>query len=560
MANGIGTYVFESFALPLLLASLAFLIVALDSESRLWRVHAAAAGALLAVGLASWHFSRFHLAALFIALAWTGWRCRADQACLGRLRACVGVLAACAAGAGLLCAPLRETAFIFSPVMILGYGLFLALAFPRRALPLALAAAAALGLSSYLSRELSAYGHVYGLLWEKLRHGLVEPADPALLSPDARLLWVGPFKSPEPGFAFFAFFPMGLIILPRLVSALSGKGKSQPEPGKAGDPMAAAALIDAMLVLYLFGTAMVARLTAVLAFLLCAAACRLPQRRLGAAGLSLLFFALAALEGAKSLSPASRYNPFMRIAAAWTGTGTDRRPVGTVSDDLALIRWLRKNGGPSRPVLANYGISASLLAYSGCPILLHPKFEAAGIRAKTREFLQALYSTEEDFSAFCRRYEAALFVYSVDDILDESPDGPRYTSGDLRLRSDAAAVLFHFHPERLKDFRLLYENHRYRVFSTSPQAGAAAAVKSSDPVYDIARFSPRTEAGGRLSLDAAGVNERMAQARRDVLLAHILVRMDRGEDALAAYEASFAAWPPDEQVRQEALRLRAALR
>jgi len=552
MSNGIGTYGFESFALPLMLGNLAFLTAALDLENSAWRWHAAAAGALMTAALASWHFAGFHLAALFLALAWTGWRRRGNAPDLTRLRVATAALLACACATGLVCAPLRETGFCLSPMMILGYGLLLALLFPARAVPVALGTAAALGLSVRLVGSNSAYGHVYGLLLEKLRHGLIEPADPALLSPDARLLWVGPFKSPDPGFALFAFLPLCLIILPRLISTLCGEREQQPEKG--GAPVHA---VDAMLILYLFGTAMVARLTPVLAFLLCAAACRLPQRWLRTAWLPLLFFGFAAMEGAKSLAPSSRFNPFLRLSAAWTGP--EHRPVGAFSDELALIHWLRKNGGPDRPVLANYGISASLLTYAGSPILLQPKFEAPGIRAKTREFFQALYGTEADFFAFCRRYGAALFVYSTDDLLDETPDGPRYNSGDLRLRADAAAVLFHFHTEQLKDFRLLYENPGFRVFSLSIGQKKAASA-STDPIYDITRFSPRVKAGGWLDLDVAGVNERMGLARRYRFLARILARLGRGEESLSAYEAAFTAWPPDKTAQEEAFRLRNALK
>ncbi|MCX5797935.1 MAG: hypothetical protein NTY77_20785 [Elusimicrobia bacterium] len=553
MANGIGTYVFESFTLPLLLASLAFLVAALDSEERLWRVHSAAAGALLGVALASWHFSRFHLAALFIALAWTGWRCRRDEAASSRLRVCVGVLVACAGAAGLLCAPLRETAFILSPVMLLGYGLLLALVFPRRVLPIALGTAAALGLSSYLSRELSAYGHVYGMFWEKLRHGLRMPADPAQLSADARLLWMGPFQSPAPGFLIFAFVPLGFIMVPRVAAALFGKGESPPE--KDGGPLPPA-VVDALLVFYLAGTALILRLTPVLAFLLCAAATRLPQRWLRAAWLPPVFFLLAALEGAKTLAPSSRFNPVLRISAAWAGSET--HPGVSSADVLALIRWLRKNGGPDRPVLANFGLSASLLTYAGSPVLLQPKFEAPGIRAKTMEFLRSLYAGEPEFLAFCRRYGATLFVYSTEDILDEAPGGPRYASGGLRLKPDAAAVLFHFRPEELKGFRLLYENQSFRVFAVGQKP--AGPARAADPVYDLARFSPSVDEGGALRLDVAGVSERMALARRTTILARILARLGRGEEALSAYESAFAAWPPREGVRQEAERLRQALK
>lgn len=512
MSNGIGTYGFESFALPMLLGSLAFLLAALDREAARPRLHAAAAGLLAAAALASWHFAVFHLAAVFLALGWAAWRRRRDAADLRRLAEAAAALGIAALAAGLLCAHLREA--LWAPS--------------------------------------GAYGHVSGLLWEKLRHGLAQPADPGLVSPHARLLWSGPFRSPEPGFVLFAFLPLGLIILPRLGAVLFRRGEQPPEPD--GGPMAPVA--DSLLVLYLLGTALVARLTPVLAFLLCAGACRLPARWLNRVWLPLIFCAIALLEGAKSWSPASRWNPFLMLSAAWTAP--ERRPAGSFANELALIRWLAKNGGPDKPVLAGYGLSSSLLTYAGVPVLLHPKFEAPGIRAKILEFLRALYGGEEDFASFCRAHGAALYVHPVDSILDETPDGPRYASGSLRLRADAAAVLFHFHPEKLKSFSLLYESPDYRVFEVGPTAKSPKA-SAVDPVYDISRYSPQ-EKDGALSLDTAGVNERISQSRRALLLARILLRLGRGEEALSAYGASFALWPPAAESRAEADRLRAALR
>jgi hypothetical protein len=513
MSNGIGTYGFESFALPMLLGSLAFLLAALDRETMRPRLHAAAAGALMAAALASWHFSGFHLAAVFLALGWAAWRRRRDAEDRRRIAEAAAALGIGALAAVLLCAHLREA----------------------------------------LLAPSGAYGHVYGLLWEKLRWGLAQPADPARLSPHARLLWSGPFRSPEPGFILFAFLPLGLIILPRLGAVLFRRGEQPPE--KDGGPMAPVA--DSLLVLYLLGTALVARLTPVLAFLLCAGACRIPARWLNRAWLPLLFLAIALLEGAKSWAPASRRNPFLMLSAAWTAP--ERRPAGSFANELALIRWLAKNGGPEKPVLAGYGLSSSLLTYAGSPVLLHPKFEAPGIRAKTLGFLRALYGSEADFASFCRAHGAALYVHSVDSILDETPDGPRYASGSLRLKADAAAVLFHFHPEKLTGFSLLYENPDFRVFAAGRGPGRTAGTAARDPVYDIARYSPE-EKDGVLSLDVAGVNKSMAQARRALLLARILARLGRGEEALSAYRASFALWPPTPASREEADRLRAALR
>jgi hypothetical protein len=318
-------------------------------------------------------------------------------------------------------------------------------------------------------------------------------------------------------------------------------------------------VVDALLVFYFAGTALILRLTPFLAFLLCAAAVRLPRRWLRAAWLPAAFFLLAALEGAKTMAPSSPFNPILRLSAPWAGS--ESHPGVSYGDVVSLIRWLRAHGGKDRPVLANFGLSASLLTYASTPVLLQPKFEAPGIRAKTMDFLRALYSGEPEFLAFCRRYGAALFVYETEYILDETPGGPRYVSGSLRLKPDTAAVLFHFHPERLKGFRLLCESQSFRVFAVSSERSSLPArTAPQDPVYDLDRFSPTIEKDGSLRLDVAGVNERMAEARRERFIARILERMGQGEAALSTYESASAAWPPDEAAREEASRLRAALK
>ena len=227
--------------------------------------------------------------------------------------------------------------------------------------------------------------------------------------------------------------------------------------------------------------------------------------------------------------------------------------------DLERVSYRPINDAQKRPVLANYGLSPSLLTYAGAPILLQPKFESPVIRAKTGEFLNALYSREEDLHAFCRRYGARIFVYSTDDILDETPDGPRYASGRAGLRPDTAAVLFHFHPEKLRRFRLLYQNQDFRVFSVADGEVTQGIPPPPEPIYDLEQFEHGVAADGSLRLDTANVIKRLRAHRQGIFLARLLIRMGRGEDALAAYTAAFAAWPPDAQVKDEARRLRAAL-
>ncbi|MBU2572822.1 MAG: hypothetical protein KKH28_01935, partial [Elusimicrobia bacterium] len=57
----------------------------------------------------------------------------------------------------------------------------------------------------------------------------------------------------------------------------------------------------------------------------------------------------------------------------------------------------------------------------------------------------------------------------------------------------------------------------------------------------------------------AGVLRRMGESERKLLLAGIYFRLGRPEKALGLYDEAFAIWPPEENLKQERDRLRAAL-
>jgi hypothetical protein len=186
------------------------------------------------------------------------------------------------------------------------------------------------------------------------------------------------------------------------------------------------------------------------------------------------------------------------------------------------------------------GLSAEILAYADTPILLQPKWEAAGVREKTADFARVLFEDEASFARFCEANQAKLFVYGADMILDETSEGLRYASGRLKVDEASAAFLFHFFPERLTRFRLVFQNEAFRVYSFEPNK------KEPYPrlaVYDRAQYGP--------GLDAAGVLRRMETARLRVTIARVLTQLGRGEEALSSYDEAFAAWPPDEPLRKE---------
>ena len=500
--NAIGTFDHESFAFPLIAASLACLAGALDRREKRPRFYALGAGLALAAALMSWHFTRFYLASLLLAGVWTYWRLRADAEITRRLRV-----------AFLFIGTAATAAWALDPVLRGNSG----------------------------AHEASAYGHVYALFFAKLRHGFIKPSDPLLLSQEARLLWQGPFNSPEPGFVVFALFPLILIGLPRVWARL----RKEELPASA-----AGTLTDALLVLYALGALMVSRLLPMFAFFLCAAASRLPERRARKKALIAGLALLACAEAFKSIAPASRFNPFLALSSRLEGP--DRRPPASVGAEREAVSWLRK-AGEGKPVLADFGISPTFLVYAGAPILLQPKFESGTTRAKTAEYLAALYSDEETFFAFCRKHDAGLFVYAVNDILDATGDGPRYMAGAARLTPGAAAVLFQFHPDSLRHFRLAYQNGDYRIFSVG-EMPRERVDPEAHLVYDIRQFHPEITADGELRLDVAGAVARLRESRGKLRLARLLARLGLREASLKAYEAAFAAWP-EKGTKAEAARV-----
>lgn len=546
MSDLIGTYGFQCFAMPLILASLAFFIAALDPEEKNPDAFRILSGLTIALALASWHVTRFYLATFFLAGFYGLWRGRKDPAAQERLKKSLGVLLGFAFAAGILLPVLREGRFVVSPTMALGCALLACTALRGKSLGVFLGAEAlALGLIGLSTAESASYGHVYGTVIEKLRHGLIKPEDPGLLGWDARMLWVGPLNSPEMSFLIFTGLPLAFLVLPRLL--LSKKEES------AGENIGAS-LIDALTVIYMLGTVLIARPMSLLIFFFCLSAINSRRWKFkGTAFLTLIIAGLAVLEGFKSLAPFSRYNVFMRLSSSFPPD--QEQPTGSLANELAALRWLRAQAGPGKPVLAHYGMSGQILAYTDSPVLLNPKFEAGRLRAKCAEYLDALFSTEANFHRFAQKYGALFYVYSTENVLDQTKDGMRYIAGRKAMAADSAVAGFHFFPERLKHFRLAYQNPDFRIYSLEEKRPALSALPQ-DPIYDINQYQAKTLEDGTLKLDTAGVISRLGESRRQIFLARLLARMGQRDDALSAYEKAFSAWPPDAQTRQDAERLR----
>jgi hypothetical protein len=234
-----------------------------------------------------------------------------------------------------------------------------------------------------------------------------------------------------------------------------------------------------------------------------------------------LLLAGAAAEGANVL----RGDP-----ARWGGS----QPY--LKQRLELVEWLKANapGQPAVirhgrtklagwPVLANFGISAFVLAYADCPIILHPKFEFPDIRKRTQEYGEMLFKADEGrFRLWADRQGAAFYIYSLGEFADVRPEAQmRYFVDALNPPPEAPARLFEFSPLTSRWFVLLFQNLKYRVFRIiTPADERTAGTKAEKAQLMIAKgllSQAKLEAEHALLYDPGNKNAQEAILRIDEL-------------------------------------------
>jgi hypothetical protein len=135
-------------------------------------------------------------------------------------------------------------------------------------------------------------------------------------------------------------------------------------------------------------------------------------------------------------------------------------------DDLPELDPLAAPGEKG-PVLANFGVSGTVLTYTGLPIVLHPKFETPGIRQRVHDFYHHLYlEPEADFRDWAVRQGARYYLhrkgsFAGGDLRNSAP----YMVDALDPPPDAAWRTLEEHPEQATWFMPLpLSNPLYRLY------------------------------------------------------------------------------------------------
>lgn len=131
---------------------------------------------------------------------------------------------------------------------------------------------------------------------------------------------------------------------------------------------------------------------------------------------------------------------------------------------LQVLRTIKSKTSPDSPVLSHFAYSPTILAWTGRPVIFHPKFESPSIVDKVKDFEHLLFESEKNFYDYCKKYGVEYFLLSSDLLLSRNYTTIRYRTQNLRMEKECVLFKMHFSPEKLKYFYLIYSNPQYRIF------------------------------------------------------------------------------------------------
>jgi len=327
----------------------------------------------------------------------------------------------------------------------------------RTGLALALLAGAAgiaLGASHALGRGLGDYSHVFGLIAAKLRHLGELPADPEALPFEVRIMWQGPFSTFRPSFLALHLSTSiaGFALFFGLTLSTWWRGR-----GRADDAIlalfGALALLASWLILR---TAILAAVLLPIASV--AAAARWRARRPAL----VTVLATAALV----VPPGLWFGELLRLTSQ-QNTWYNPEHVRELRQALAAIRQHVPAG---EAVSSDEVNSPAILAHTGHPILVQPKYESREARARLEQYRNvATRGTPAELAGYLRANRTRYLLYDWRFLWDSRYQvGIPYSVNGMRPGSALAQTVQT--PEHLPGFDLLWQSQggRFRLYELEP--------------------------------------------------------------------------------------------
>jgi hypothetical protein len=327
----------------------------------------------------------------------------------------------------------------------------------RAALLVALLAGAtgvALAASRAVGGGLGDYSHVFGLIAAKLANLGRLPADPAELPFEVRILWQGPFETLQPR-------SLALHLNTALIGAAMLAVLALPTwwRGRGNATEAILALLSAVALL----AAWLILRTAILAAVLLPTASVVAAAR-WRAGRARLVTGLAALV---LLAPPCIWFPELLHVTSKQNNWYNPDHVRELRQALAAIRAHVPAG---EPVSSDEVNSTAVLAHTGHPILVQPKYESSAARARLEEYRSvATLGTPDELARYLGERRARHLLYDWR-ILWSSRYQAGIPSSVDGARPGTALAMTMQDPDRLPGFELLWKSPggRFRLYELAP--------------------------------------------------------------------------------------------
>ncbi|OGS20341.1 MAG: hypothetical protein A2252_07910 [Elusimicrobia bacterium RIFOXYA2_FULL_39_19] len=485
---------YESFAFPLLCFFLYFFMKSFISvkNNPIWALFS---GLFLCIALASWHFSGFYyLVFVFCIILVLFLKDSREPMIFSLFVVTIMIFVT-----GFIVPVLRNKLFFISiPVLLSIFAvIYYKLKQQKHKVVALILSVIVIAIALIFNSQSGDYSHVYGLFIEKIRFFFGKPENPLVISLHSRLLWVAPFNSPNiSDFLLYLFpevFVILIIVFKQLINIKYLKNK-QP-----------IVLLSLMFLGWVLLYVLIERIVMVAVFFVFA-------------GFSLMFvknnrnsvkYSLLCLILVFEIYKTINGQHIIQKLDNLFNFQNNVPPIGYLQNKINLIYWIKNNTAENSVILSDIGLSPSFLTYAGKNIVLQPKFESISIRNKFAEYLKNLYLNEKEFYDYCRKYETEYFVYRVDYLLDETKNGYKYLAGYGKALPDESAVyLFHFYPQQLKYFRLLYRNTDYSVFQVVEKNKKTKIGYCRSPIYDINQYNFQKNKSGN-SIDCHLVFEKI---------------------------------------------------
>jgi tetratricopeptide (TPR) repeat protein len=455
-------FVREHFALPFIFFSFACFLDCMREDN--WRA-GILGSVLFAVALAAWHVTQLYLTLFMVALIAVYFVTQEKDL----LRHSLPILMASLAAAALLFPVLRAKYFIFSPALMLGFAfLIVTRTSPfnkkRSIFTQGLVIGCFLIISLFIQKLLGTHSHVYELLFAKIRFLGRPPQDFAGLSFESRVMWTSAFVSPRLSelpimlSTSLLFGPAGLALLTKRLLKKNAEAHE--------------VMIAFFTVCFFIFFLMIHRMS-----------------------IFAVFFMVLSIGALSLLQKAGfKYAAYIILIVCLFVQFSMQSSLKLVAsrpnhNDLRRLTAFIKNKTPAdTPVLTTFQLGPSIAAYAGQPVILHSKFESRLLRDKVKQVYTSLYRTEDEFLELCKRLQAGLFVYQVNMVHGATPASMRYVAGAIPLKTNSAAFLFHFAPERLEHFKLIYQNATYRLYRVGKKTRSIPTETVYQPIYDADFF------------------------------------------------------------------------